>query len=136
MVHNVPNNARKQQEKRLSGSATLNPLRTILRSGTCLHDSQHELLPLIYLHRMVTKNAKKFWQVIRPKSSPNISISDDQDEIIPHTDCAKMFNIAFSSVFTTEYNASVPALHVPSMSTIDVRNCFFSERNFLYNLRI
>lgn len=85
---------------------------------------------------MVTKNAKKFWQVIRPKSSPNISISDDQDEIIPHTDCAKMFNIAFSSVFTTEYNASVPALHVPSMSTIDVRNCFFSERNFLYNLRI
>lgn len=85
---------------------------------------------------MVTKNAQKFWQVISPQSSPNISISYDQDEIIPDTDCAKMFNIAFSSVFTTEYNASVPALHAPCMTTIDVRNCFFSERNFLYILRI
>lgn len=89
MVHNVPNNARKQQEKRLSRSSTLkpNPLGTILRSGTCLHDSHSPARTCSFFHLYICIE----WWLRMPRNSGRLSGQNHPQTSVFPTTRTKLF---------------------------------------------
>lgn len=66
------------------------------------------------LPNMLSDNVKKFWQTVNPKPSRTISLTNESGEVTTNAECAHIFNIAFSSVFTRE--PSMPS--VPTTTLI------------------
>lgn len=51
---------------------------------------------------MITTNPRKFWNVINPQESHDITLTNDNGDSVSDVQCADIFNTAFSSVFTIE----------------------------------
>lgn len=67
---------------------------------------------LIDLPNILINNPRKFWQVINPQQTPGLTLADESGNVLSDSECANMFNIAFSSVFTQEPDAPLPPVIV------------------------
>lgn len=79
----------------------------------------------VVLPKMIVDNPKKFWKVINPKESRAITLTNNAGEIVADSDCADIFNSAFSSVFTDESQA--PCFTLPLIITTAMDAITFSS---------
>lgn len=75
-------------------------------------------------------NPRKFWQVVNPKKTNTIPLTNKLDEAIYNAECVNMFNVAFSPAFTDEalvslliYFTNMPTLMPPTMFVADGISC-------------
>lgn len=67
------------------------------------HSFYHADLP-----KILTNNPRKFWQIINPQETRALTLTTETGEEMGDVECADLFNIAFSSVFTNETDPPLP----------------------------
>lgn len=65
------------------------------------------------LPKLLISNPRQFWQVLNPKHTHDITLTNDLHEAVTDHECAEIFNNAFVSVFTSEFD--MPS-QLPSLS--------------------
>lgn len=75
---------------------------------------------------MLKNNPQKFWQVINPQDTRNITLCNELGDALSDTECARVFNAAFASVFTQETELSFTIPHANFECTMPP-NTFFSS---------
>lgn len=73
------------------------------------------------LSSMLLNNPRKFWRVINPVEHPDIVLTASNNDVIPMSQCAQVFNDAFISVFTCEDISSCPKVNlIPDISMPEI----------------
>lgn len=88
------------------------------------HSFFYDTLPCV-----LKSNPQKFWQILNPKPPTAVVITDHNDIAIPEQECADVFNLAFSSVFTTEPDAPLPVPPPPVQGVMPAIQ--FSEQGII-----
>lgn len=82
------------------------------------HSFFHTELP-----KILADSPKRFWQIINPPNTPPITLTNDTGQELSCSECANIFNAAFSSVFTNESDpveTELVSVNLPEMPPFNI----------------